>query len=137
MKKCLKCKLSKDLREFGKMGKYLNPNCKDCERIRKSKYYKANKAKFKKRARIYDEKKRIENRELIDGYRKSHPCIQCGESDFCCLDFHHKDGEDKKYDFGQLKKKAYSTKTIMEELAKCVILCANCHRKYHAGRFII
>jgi predicted HNH restriction endonuclease len=34
-----------------------------------------------------------------------------------------------------LANRGLSIERIDEEIAKCVILCANCHRKLHAGRF--
>lgn len=48
------------------------------------------------------------------------------------LDFHHKDDSIKK--FG-ISAKGYtrSWKAIKEEVSKCYLLCANCHREVHAG----
>ena len=48
------------------------------------------------------------------------------------LEFHHLDSSRK--DFG-ISGQGYtrSWRRIREELDKCVLLCANCHREVHAG----
>lgn len=52
--------------------------------------------------------------------------------EFVCLDFHHIDSSQKSFDIGkQFHIKAIGT--IINEIKKCVVLCANCHRKVHAG----
>jgi len=64
---------------------------------------------------------------------KGGRCQICGY-DGCpeVLEFHHVDGNKK--DFG-ISQRGYtrSWKKVMEELDKCVMLCANCHREVHAG----
>jgi len=63
---------------------------------------------------------------------KGGKCEICGY-DRCieALEFHHKNTSSK--DFG-ISAKGYtrSWKKVMEELDKCVIVCANCHRELHA-----
>lgn len=48
------------------------------------------------------------------------------------LEFHHLDSSRK--DFG-ISSKEYtrSWSKVREELEKCILLCANCHREIHAG----
>jgi predicted HNH restriction endonuclease len=29
----------------------------------------------------------------------------------------------------------YSKERVIDEIEKCVVLCANCHRKFHGGLF--
>ena len=63
---------------------------------------------------------------------KGGKCEICG---YCkcaeALEFHHKDSSKK--DFG-ISGKGYtrSWEKVKEELDKCVLLCANCHREVHA-----
>ena len=63
---------------------------------------------------------------------KGGKCERCSY-DRCieALDFHHRDPTKK--DFG-VSSKGYtrSWKRVQEELDKCVMLCANCHRETHA-----
>jgi hypothetical protein len=58
-------------------------------------------------------------------------CILCGETESACLDFHHCRGT-KSF---QLALNAWSRSpaAIQAEREKCIVLCANCHRKVHAG----
>ena len=63
-------------------------------------------------------------------YKKSLSCEICGENHPACLDFHHLNPQDKKFDVGQ-KNKRPSKETLIKEIAKCQVLCSNCHRKLH------
>jgi len=64
---------------------------------------------------------------------KGGRCEGCGY-DRCteALEFHHLESSRK--DFG-ISSKGYtrSWSKIREELEKCILLCANCHREVHAG----
>jgi len=57
-------------------------------------------------------------------------CASCGESNNDCLQFHHVDPTQKDRSITQMS--GYSLARIKAEIAKCVILCANCHCKEHA-----
>jgi len=64
---------------------------------------------------------------------KGGRCQSCGY-DYCieAMEFHHLDPSEK--DFG-ISQKGYTRSwvRIKEELDKCILLCANCHREVHAG----
>lgn len=49
------------------------------------------------------------------------------------LELHHLDPQSKLFALGQLRANPRSWKTIVNELRKCVLLCANCHREVEAG----
>lgn len=68
---------------------------------------------------------------LVAEARKSG-CLLCGENATCCLDFHHVDPKTKSFGIARRTLK-YNAVKIREELAKCVVLCKNCHCKLHAG----
>jgi len=60
---------------------------------------------------------------------KSKPCRDCGGTfEVCCMDFDHRKGTVKKYNVGSMFAHHYSQKLIESELAKCDLVCANCHR---------
>ena len=65
---------------------------------------------------------------------KGGRCQVCGY-DRCieALEFHHLDPTQK--DFG-ISHKGYtrSWEKVKEEVDKCILLCANCHREFHAGK---
>jgi len=62
---------------------------------------------------------------------KGGKCSKCGY-DKCinALEFHHIDPNEKEFTLSHLKSYSF-TKIIMEELDKCEIVCANCHREIH------
>lgn len=59
-------------------------------------------------------------------------CMRCGyNKNLAALDFHHRDPNTKKF---QIDIRAFSNTnldTLREELDKCDLLCANCHREEH------
>jgi Pyruvate/2-oxoacid:ferredoxin oxidoreductase delta subunit len=69
-----------------------------------------------------------ERRQLIDEIKLSKGCSICGYKEHpVALDFDHLDPAQKKFTIGT----RYTHSTIdalMQEIAKCRILCANCHR---------
>lgn len=56
-------------------------------------------------------------------------CAKCGDTRTYVLDFHHKDKDEKEFTIGRLKKG--SLELIQNEINKCAVLCANCHREFH------
>lgn len=56
-------------------------------------------------------------------------CIDCGESDLPCLEFHHRDPKQKEFKINYLFNTGYDK--IEKEIVKCDLLCSNCHRKKH------
>ncbi len=60
-------------------------------------------------------------------------CYECGRrGEPAIFDFHHLDASRKHFGVGQ-DGIPRSWPRILAELAKCVMLCANCHREVHAG----
>jgi hypothetical protein len=60
-------------------------------------------------------------------------CNRCPESAFECLDFHHSDPTEKEHNIHKMVGFGYGREAILAEIAKCEVLCANCHRKHHAA----
>ena len=59
---------------------------------------------------------------------RKNGCVDCGESDPVVLEFDHVVGE-KLYNVANIVGTCLSLKTVKEELAKCAVRCANCHRR--------
>jgi hypothetical protein len=55
-------------------------------------------------------------------------CVTCGENNPKCLDYHHLYPDKKKFSIGSVPS-SIPTYAIIIEMKKCVVLCANCHRK--------
>lgn len=74
-----------------------------------------------------ERKKRIA--AAIAQYKRGKSC-GCGENHPACLDFHHV-GDDKEITVSNAVKDGWSIERVMREIQKCILLCANCHRKLH------
>ena len=68
-----------------------------------------------------------QRRELIDALKLARGCAECGFNQHpAALDFDHRPGTMKEFSIaGGL---SYSWARIVAEMAKCDIVCANCHR---------
>ncbi|MEK6888581.1 MAG: hypothetical protein AABW80_00555 [Nanoarchaeota archaeon] len=65
-------------------------------------------------------------------YKKNLKCELCNENHPATIDFHHKEISSKKEGgVSYLVYNGYSINRIKEEIAKCQVLCVNCHRKTH------
>ena len=76
--------------------------------------------------------RRTENQRLIRAYLREHPCTDCGEPDIVVLEFDHL--RDKTAGIGTLVHQGVSWERVLEEIAKCEVACANCHRRRTARR---
>ena len=70
-------------------------------------------------------------RELIQQQKIGRVCEGCGISDFRVLDFHHVDKNGKEGSIGKAVSKNWNEERILKEIAKCQVLCSNCHRILH------
>lgn len=64
---------------------------------------------------------------------KGDQCVLCGYNK-CkdALDFHHLDESQKEFGLSE-RGMTRSWEKIKQEVDKCVLICANCHREIHAG----
>ena len=125
-KYCSKCELDKPVDEFSlhkKRGRQVY--CKACQKAYADQYYAGNKKRF----RQYNEKYMAKIRAFIK--RRKKECEICGESHPAVLEFHHIDPAKKEINISVAAKHGWSIERLSGELAKCQILCANCHRKKH------
>lgn len=77
-------------------------------------------------------KRRKKVRQMAIAYLGGR-CSRCGYARCSeAMEFHHRDSSKK--DFG-ISSRGYtrSWKRVREELDKCLLLCANCHREIHAN----
>lgn len=113
MKVCNECGKEKPLKQFNKNGEGYRAKCRVCsKKLQKLTWQMATKR----------------NQEYVREV-KAEGCSRCGESRYICLDFHHV--RDKKYWISKLVASGASLDKLKEEVSKCIILCANCHRVEH------
>jgi hypothetical protein len=133
MKICSNCHEKKTLEEFYKCNSRKDGRqnyCKTCLLdTTKRDYIKNNrKTLFTQRAN----ERRALCKEYADNIKRENGCRCCDETEVVCLDFHHKDSEEKEHQISYLVL-AKSMKKLIEEIKKCDVVCSNCHRKIHAG----
>jgi hypothetical protein len=131
-KVCSKCKEEKPLSDFCKNSSSKDgyrANCKSCSRNQVKLHYNNNKEKYLSR----NLKSREIRRLRVDELKKSKYCIICGESRNYCLDFHHIDPKTKESSISEMIRHECSDEKLRAEIAKCVVLCGNCHRAAHFG----
>jgi hypothetical protein len=63
-------------------------------------------------------------------YQRDRACRDCEETDPRCLQFHHVEGT-KRESVGTMIADGWPVKDVLDEVEKCVVLCANCHRREH------
>ena len=94
----------------------------------KKDYYVRNKKEINARKKVRTDEQKQKAVEYLGG-----KCQQCGLEDICVnvFDFHHRDPKEKSYDIST--KRYRNFESIKQELDKCDLLCANCHRRKHSG----
>jgi hypothetical protein len=75
--------------------------------------------------------RRIELQTWFAEYRATLKCTLCPESHPATIDFHHADPSEKDVNIANAIGNGWSKKRILREIAKCLPLCSNCHRKLH------
>jgi len=88
--------------------------------------------KNKEKRKASRKRRKTERRLWFEDYKKGLKCEVCGEDHYATIEFHHKNIYDKKYEIVQMVNGCYTIENIMVELAKCQVLCSNCHKKLHA-----
>lgn len=77
-------------------------------------------------------KRKAKIKKWFKEYKNNLSCKKCGENHPATIDFHHK--KDKENQVAQMVHWGYSIDKIKNEIEKCQVLCANCHRKVHYNK---
>ena len=130
-KKCSKCGKELPLSEFrfrNKAQGKLHSQCKECEKQRDKIHYQESKARRDAVTATALAQKNI-NLEIVNNFKKQG-CAKCGEKRIYVLDCHHIDPSQKVSSLNYMIK-SNSEFGVRQELKKCIVLCANCHREFH------
>lgn len=136
-KVCTKCGVEKISTEFRKRTAVkdgLQSWCKSCCKVHEKQHWDTNETRREtsKRRSVVSRQKM---RECIYEYLVVHPCEDCGEDDPIVLEFDHIDPSQKSFTIGNAGKQIFSLVTLQEEISKCRVVCANCHRRRTARQF--
>lgn len=129
MMTCAKCLNVKPEIEFSiKSGKITN-QCLACKREYNRAIYAKKSPEAKKDRAVQMKLRYQELRKKLWDYKCTQLCARCGESDPVVLEFDHLDQANKDSEICNMVKNGRSWDSILKEIAKCQVLCANCHRR--------
>ena len=114
---CKCCKCEKSLDEFANAGiikgvEYKRHLCIPCYSLSKK-----------------PRKHRIKE-EFIE-WKKTLKCSRCENFDYRVLEFHHINPSEKEYSIANMIDSGFGKEKLYNEISKCDVLCANCHRIVH------
>lgn len=128
MKHCGRCGVTKPITEFGWRFKAKGVRqawCKPCNQEYQRGHYKEHREEYIERS--HDHHKRLSR--LVSDIKTSTPCTDCGRHfDPVVMDFDHLDPAVKVDSVSALIRMGVSVEKVREEIAKCEVVCANCHR---------
>ena len=132
-----RCNCLKKCSEFSfknkSKGKY-HSYCLVCGRKAIKNHYEANIQKYVDKSRVRRKRVVGEINEKLYDYLISNPCVDCGEKDPIVLEFDHVRGK-KLCNVSSMSWQFCSWESILKEIAKCEVRCANCHRRKTAEKF--
>ena len=112
---CSQCGKEKPIEDFpfrNKAKGTRRANCKECHS-----------AKVKARYQ--------QNKEVLNQSKAGHSCVKCGYNKCIeALEYHHADASTKIDTVSRLATH-YNLIDAKNEMEKCILLCANCHREFH------
>jgi hypothetical protein len=133
MKQCFRCEKILSLESFSWRNKAkgtLHSWCKSCRKEYDAALWKnGTKKKTSKEAR---QKTRGRLEEYLVAFWKTHPCVDCGETNIVKLDFDHL--RDKEDNIARMIANDCSINKISKEIEKCEVVCKNCHAVRTANR---
>lgn len=134
MKTCSQCKQAKPLEEFQKRASNKDGyagSCKECKRKYDNAHYAANPDR-RQYIRDNSERRAQANKDWLYQYLTEHTCVDCDETDPVVMEFDH---QGDKEICVSLAVQRWSLARLQKEIAKCVVRCANCHRRKTARDF--
>jgi hypothetical protein len=129
-KRCCTCKQIKPLDEFNKRSAAKDGrqwSCRECNKAYHYAHWERHMSQIKARRK----RQREVARAFVVDYLRDHPCVDCGEADIIVLEFDHLRDKHRNVSYligvGEIQR-------IQEEIEKCEVVCANCHRRRTASR---
>jgi hypothetical protein len=134
LRRCGRCNQRKPLAEFnwrrrarGQRDNY----CRNCRAEYKQEHYAANRARYIAAALRRSRAIARERAAYLVKFFAEHPCVDCGERDPLVLEFDHL--RDKSFVIAK-GLRDHSWQAVLDEIDKCAVVCANCHRRRTALR---
>lgn len=113
--------------------KQIQSYCKQCQNQRSKAHYNLYRQAYIKKARLRNRTILKQIQEYVWSYLSTHRCVDCGEADIVVLEFDHI--EKKEHNLSEIIRERSSLRVVEKEISKCVVRCANCHRRKTAKDF--
>ena len=129
--RCSKCGLEKPIEQFPRRRDLASGHstiCLACGRAYRREHYANNRPYYLAKARRRRGTDIVRVYGLLLVYLRSHPCVDCGETDIRVLQFDHIDPATKTGNISRLVRSG-SWARVLIEIAKCEVRCGNCHRR--------
>jgi len=125
-RRCIDCLETKNKEEFAWRRRSVGTRkarCKSCDSLWRASYYEENKNIFFER-----NKRQFSKLRALITEAKNKPCMDCGVSyPYYVMDLDHRDSTTKIDKVSHLVFSG-SENIVKNEIAKCDVVCANCHR---------
>jgi len=98
---------------------------------------KTNPDRYRSTSRASHKRSRERNVAIVLAIKEGKPCADCGLTfPPYVMDFDHPD--DNKHDnVSRMANTTVSVKRLLDEIAKCVLVCSNCHRIRTHNRLVL
>lgn len=132
-KHCNRCNQTKPISAFsprkgsGNRADGYQAYCKTCQRTYMQERYEANKDRYTQKTKSRKASIKAEYQKI----KSELHCSRCPETHPATLDFHHADPAAKERSVSLMVHEGWNIDRIRAEIAKCEVLCSNCHRKVH------
>lgn len=130
---CRDCKFDKKPEDMVIRDNKPSNWCKDCRRIYHKRYDSKRSDKSKKNKLQKKLERLLYLKKEVWKFLLDNPCVDCGESNPIVLEFDHID--EKFMEISEMIRHGFSIEKIFEEIQKCEVRCANCHRAKTAKDF--
>jgi len=122
------------MEEFAWRRKWRNQRdnyCRPCRADYKQEHYAKNRQRYIDNAAKRTQKVVEERTLMLLEYFRNHPCADCGERDPVVLEFDHLGEKNFALSYGI---RNHNWQRVLEEIARCDVVCSNCHRRRTARR---
>lgn len=131
MLRCCECHAEKPDEEFHRERRTTRGRSYRCKTCKRAKDRAKNTPE-----KLADARRRLNaKRDEVNARFKNVPCMDCGvRYPSYVMDFDHRDPSTKLFNIATELRGCYITQRILDEIAKCDVVCANCHRERSFGR---
>ncbi len=105
----------------------LDNYCRSCRKEYNRNYYLTTKDIHNPARALTRDARRESLRQQLRAFMADKKCMDCGVSDLVVLEFDHR--VNKTDNISSMLQRMLSWETILGEIRKCDIVCANCHRR--------